>query len=277
MKKIANHLIASFVSLCFFTTGLMAPDTANSQTQERIYLQVGYIKVKPGMYDEYIKLEKEVWKPIHQERVKQGKITGWNFQEVMYPTGTNREYDFVIVNLVSGWKNIETMWDGVETIAKKVLTKEQLSRMDKTELTRDIVRVELWAVEDMVFRKSNGGAPYKYMNIGYKDVPPGFGKWAEYVSMEKELSKPLQQQKISNGKMAGWSLEWLAWPYDATKQGSVITVDFFDKWEDFQEGDFWEDLKKIHPNMDNDYLRRRVIESNKFYRNEMRRLVDYAN
>jgi hypothetical protein len=277
MKKITSHLIASLVILCFFTTLLVVPDTASSQTQERIYIQVGYIKVKPGMHDEYVKLEKEVWKPIHQERVKQGKITGWNFQEVMYPSGTDREYDFVIVNLVSSWKNIETMWDGVETIAKKVLTKEQLSRMDKTEMTRDIVRVELWGVEDMVFRKPNGGAPYKYMNIGYKDVPFGFGKWAEYASMEKELSKPLQQQKINDGKMAGWSLEWLAWPYDATKPGSVITVDFFDKWEDFQGGDFWEDLKKMHPNMDNDYLRRRVMESSKFHRNEMRRLVDYVN
>ena len=44
-----------------------------------------------------------------------------------------------------------------------------------------------------------------------------------------------------------------------------------------QGGDFWEDLKKTHPNMDFDYLRRRVIESSKFHRNELRVLVDYAN
>jgi hypothetical protein len=277
MKKSASHFITSLISLCLLITELMVPYSASCQNDDRIYVQASFMKVKPGMYDEYVKLEREIWKPIHQERIKQGKITGWGFQEVIFPAGTDREYDFVVVNLVKGWKNIETMWDGIDEIAKKVLNKEQLVRMDKTEQTRDMIRVELWAVEDMVFRNANDGAPYKYMSIGYKDVPFGFGKWAEYTSMEKELAKPLHQQKINAGKMAGWSLEWLAWPYDVTKPGSVITIDFFDKWEDLQGSTFWEDLKKMHPNMDNDYLRRRVIESSKFYRNELRRLVDYAN
>lgn len=277
MKKSPFHLIASLVSLCLFVAGLMTPYTASCQNDDRVYIQAGFMKVKPGMYDEYVKLEREIWKPIHQERIKQGKITAWQLCEVMFPAGTDREYDFVVVNLVRGWKNIETMWDGTDEIAKKVLTKEQLARMDKTDQTRDIVRAELWAVEDMVWRASNGGAPWKYMHVGYKDVSPGFGKWAEYASMEKKLAKPLHQQKINAGKMAGWSLEWLAWPYDATKPGSVITIDFFDKWEDLQGGDFWGDLQKLHPGMDNDYLRRRVMESAKFHRNELRRLVDYAN
>lgn len=277
MKKSTSHLIASLVSLCLFVAGLMAPYTASCQNDDRVYIQAGFMKVKPGMYDEYVKLEREIWKPIHQERVKQGKITAWQFSEVMFPAGTDREYDFVVVNLVRGWKNIETMWDGTDEIAKKVLTKEQLARMDKTEQTRDMIRVELWAQEDGVFRSTNGSAPWKYMTVGFKDVPPGFGKWAEYASMEKELAKPLHQQKINAGKMAGWSLEWLAWPYDATKPGSVITIDFFDKWEDLQGGDFWGDLQKLHSGMDNDYLRRRVMESSKFHRNELRMLVDYAN
>lgn len=277
MKTTTSQVVARLISLWVFIAGLMTPYTVSCQSNDRLYVQAAFMKVKSGMNAEYVKLEREIWKPIHQERVKQGKITGWQISEVMYPAGSDREYDFVVVSLVRGWKNIETMWDGMDEIAKKVLTKEQLARMDKTEQTRDMIRVELWAVEDMVFRNPNGGAPWKYMTVGFKDVPFGFGKWAEYASMEKELAKPLHQQKINAGKMAGWSLEWLSYPYDATKPGSVITIDFFDRWEDLQGGDFWEDLKKMHPNMDNDYLRRRVMESSKFYRNELRMLVDYAN
>ena len=174
MKKSAFHLIASLVSLCLFVAGLMTPYTASCQNDDRIYIQAGFMKVKPGMYDEYVKLEREIWKPIHQERVKQGKIITWQLCEVMYPAGTDREYDFVVVNLVRGWKNIETMWDGTDAIAKKVLTKEQLALMEKTDQARDIVRAEIWAQEDGIFRSPNGGPPYKYMTVGFRDVPNGF-------------------------------------------------------------------------------------------------------
>lgn len=49
--------------------------------QETGYVIVEYMKVKPGMNDEYRDCER-AWKLIHQERVKAGYITGWELEQV---------------------------------------------------------------------------------------------------------------------------------------------------------------------------------------------------
>jgi hypothetical protein len=64
------------------------------------YLEMQYMKAEPGKGGEYVKAVRELWKPIHEDRVKNGLILGWGIAGLRYPAGANREYDFVTGRLL---------------------------------------------------------------------------------------------------------------------------------------------------------------------------------
>src|SRR5438445_251111 len=59
------------------------------------YVQIDYMKVEPGKGGEYLRAVRELWKPIHEERVKKGLILAWGIAGMRYPAGASREYDYV--------------------------------------------------------------------------------------------------------------------------------------------------------------------------------------
>ena len=73
-----------------------------TQTTDTIrYSHYAYMKVKPGMYDDYLKLEK-AWKKIHAANKKAGKLHDWSLVEMLSPSGASNEYDFVCRNTYIG-------------------------------------------------------------------------------------------------------------------------------------------------------------------------------
>lgn len=71
------------------------------------YVQIDYMKVEPGRGQQYVKLEQDIFKPIHQDRISKGTIESWAVYAVRYPAGTNREYDFVTATVfpnLQQWK-----------------------------------------------------------------------------------------------------------------------------------------------------------------------------
>ena len=273
MKNQNKGFQINAITLLLWLGILLVPFKSGAQNEDKMYYQLAYMKVKPGMYTDYLKLEREIWKPIHQERVKQGKAAGWYMYEILYPSGSGAEYDYVIVNSVKGWKGIETMWDGYMDIAKKVLTKEQMVLMEKTESTRDIVKMELWTSEDGAFDELDSTAMYQVCN--YMQIPSG--KWEEYMSMEKNLVKPVQQAEIKAGGRAGWGLYGMIFPYSDNAPYQAATVDFYYAWKDIgasNGGDLWE---KIHPDMSESYISRQINESRTLVRQEVRVLVDQVD
>ena len=59
---------------CFFAV-LFIAGTAFSQGNP--VMEIAYMKVPPHGAEEYISMEQEIWKPVHQERIKNGKLLGW--------------------------------------------------------------------------------------------------------------------------------------------------------------------------------------------------------
>lgn len=60
-----------------------------------VYIQRGYMKVMPGMWDDYLKAE-QVWKAVHQRRKDEGKILGWTLYRSIYPRGGRDEVSLLI-------------------------------------------------------------------------------------------------------------------------------------------------------------------------------------
>ena len=48
------------------------------------YYTTDYMKATTGKEDDYVKLEKEVWMPIHKERIKMGVLTDWLLMQKVY-------------------------------------------------------------------------------------------------------------------------------------------------------------------------------------------------
>lgn len=90
----------SILTLAF--TCLLIHPNLHAQ-QETGYVIVEYMKVKPGLWDKYLECE-QAWKLVHQYRVKQGLIKGWQLEQVVFPAGTGTEYDFLTITHYKNWK-----------------------------------------------------------------------------------------------------------------------------------------------------------------------------
>jgi hypothetical protein len=62
------------------------------------YVEIDYMKPADGKYSDYIKAERETWKPVHKERMKLGALSGWELDEKLMPASDKETYDVVTAN-----------------------------------------------------------------------------------------------------------------------------------------------------------------------------------
>ena len=93
---------------------------ANSQTNNKpVYVSFNYMKTAPGKYNDYLRLVKTYSKKVQEYQFKQGAQLGWYLYEVLMPTGTKADYNFVIVIVGT---DIQQMMDPVLT-GREILQK----------------------------------------------------------------------------------------------------------------------------------------------------------
>lgn len=91
---------------------------AETQTRAKI-ISVNYMNVPETAYSEYTALEDEVWKPMHQQRVKNGKMLSWQLWERLLPGGVGIPGNFVTVDVWGSWSNM-AMPEDMDALAFKV-------------------------------------------------------------------------------------------------------------------------------------------------------------
>jgi L-rhamnose mutarotase len=111
------------------------------------YLQVNFMKVKQGEENAYINLENSIWKPVHEQLAKAGLKSGWSVWKVVYPWGAGTDYQFMTVDDLSEFKQIEM--GGYESVFIKVYAGKNVDElMNQTNNSRILVRSELWELLD---------------------------------------------------------------------------------------------------------------------------------
>lgn len=120
------------------------------QATDRKFYEVNYMQTPPGKEDAYVKLEKEIYKPLHKERMANGDITGWGLYSVVYPYSDSRGFNFVTANAFNNWEKMLT--SDYSAAFKKAHPKGDMAKvsaetgaarkMSKTETWRLITRVE---------------------------------------------------------------------------------------------------------------------------------------
>lgn len=112
------------------------------------YIWVARIKVKPGMQQEYVKMEKEIFKPYFEAMIKKGGMSYWGIWNT-WPYNEGQP----MYTAVQGFSNIQQFASPAADLSFDELnldyTQEQINTLVQT--TRDMVSLELWELVDSVF------------------------------------------------------------------------------------------------------------------------------
>jgi len=144
--------ISAFFAGALFPTGatqrVAAMQTAPPLKSPK-YLEIDYMKVEPEKNNDYLHLERDVWKPLHQERIKNGQVRSWALYGMRFPFGTEEKYDYVTVAAYDRFAQLENPYVGVDQMWGKLHPNskpEELVR--QTGSARKMVRSEIWELVD---------------------------------------------------------------------------------------------------------------------------------
>lgn len=249
--------------------------TLSAQAEDTQYAIVEYMKVKPGMEEQYQACE-AVWKKVHQARKEAGYIVGWQLEQVLYPSGLGTAYDFLTITQVKSWSAMaklqETWNEATWAELTKGLTSAELELADKANDYRDLVKREIWTVDDSAL--ADGKHP-KFSVENYMSILPTH--WEAWQEMERGLFKPVHQQSMALGTRSGWMMTKLVLPRGQGLPYQGSTIDLYDTWEDMAKStdEAWE---AVYPTgMNYEMVNERSNALRTIVRTEVRMMVDQIN
>ena len=267
MRKLL--IIAAFFSLgLFIQTHLSAQDNPSPTS----YHSLDYIKVAPGMYNDYLKLEK-AWNKIHTANIKAGKYNQWVMDEVLYPRGANAEYDFITRHAFLGEQQLTAYMEGAffPKDWQSLLNHEEMALVQRTGEIRTIVKSEVWSSIDGVYADDFQDAKIHVFN--FFDRPKGKSR-ADHIKAEQDVWKPVHQARIDAGTMKGWFLLGMVFPYGANMEYQDATVDVYSSVADYFADSMLDTFNKVHPGKDANKLMNSTWDTATLIRGEVRMMID---
>lgn len=116
------------------------------------YVLVNGMKVVPGGDVEYLAMERDVFKPIHEEGIRQNARAGWALWEMFYG-GNYSDYQYVTLDAYYSFKQIEN--DITSPLFEKLHPNKDFNDvLKKANSIRSIVTREVWRLLEFV--EANG-------------------------------------------------------------------------------------------------------------------------
>jgi hypothetical protein len=108
------------------------------------YMTMDYMDVAPGKGLDYLMLEDEIARPIHEQRIDNEKMAGWEVYSLILPSGTEYGYNYATGNYFDKLEYIEYGFT-TEIIQQTMGRNSDIPELFNTIYsTRDLVKVELW-------------------------------------------------------------------------------------------------------------------------------------
>jgi len=188
------------------------------------FIQVDYMKVAPGKGSEYVRLERELFKPIHADRVNNGKIVSWNLWAVRLPGGSGAPYGYATSTGFANFAAMESSYQGTD-VAKIHPNLAQGELGARASAARDLVRSDVLSV---VAATEGEPKSRKYATVHFHKATPGKG--GDYVRALREYWKPLHDQLVTSGKITGWVATAVRYPGGSRRPHDFVTVMFYDSF-----------------------------------------------
>lgn len=249
INQCITRLMAGLILFLFASLpALLAQEEKAAQEELPVYAVVNYMKAKAGQ--DPVKLEREIYEPVHQEAANRGHRLGWDLIGVWMPGGSSREYDYITVDYYRGMPGSQDVPEGEwENILKKVhpgKTSEEIG--EKTEAARDLVRQELFVWKDGTEGPDAKDARFLVihkMKVEQKDM-------AAYEAMESNIAKPLHDVNIKNGNYQAWNFWQLVFPSGAGRDYNYLTGEAYVNIADMDKPWAEDAFQKAHPDKDAD-------------------------
>lgn len=224
--KLASSSLAIFLAIAALPHWGSAQDT----DQPTLYVQVDCMK---STSPDYTDVETEIWQPMHQEMVNQGKKNSWALYWVLY--GDRSDCDYYTVNTYRGEDQLNDDTAYSDVFASVHPGEDWEEATSKTSASREMVSTELWTLIDSV-RPTD----FQYAVVNSMFAEDG----SEYVQQEVEIFKPVMQALVDKGARAGWGLYQLSYPYGTSLTYNYGTVDFMTHLGPVP---FMETIREVHP------------------------------
>ena len=207
LKKLAITLMVMLAAVA-----IPSVSAAQEEPEGPLYVLLDCMKSTSA---DYVAVETEIWQPIHQEAVKQGKMVGWALYSVLY--GDRSDCDYYTTNSYRGVEQLNAVGEYGDYFASAHPGKSWDEAMARTLASRAHVRSELWVWID--------GVPpteHRYLAVNQMHAEDG----PAYVAFERETWKPIHKALVDGGHSTGWGLYQLVSPHGASIPYNFGTVDF---------------------------------------------------
>lgn len=217
---------ALFALMAMLFTFTIPGNLLAQEESQRMFVVISYMKSKSA---DYVSVEKDMWTPVHNEMIKQGKKVWWGFYQMMSPSGTSEDHNFITIEVYNSPSQYQTAYNGLIELATKAHGgKLPEGFAEKTGSSRDMVRSEMFEIIAVSTDQSRETpSPYFIKNEMY--VAPGNGN--AYVKMETGTFQPMHKAAIDLGYRNSWRLmgRWL--PYGTEFGYNFMTFDSYPSFE----------------------------------------------
>lgn len=106
------------------------------------FIEMDYMNTPEGGEGIYVTYENTYWKPMQEQRIAQGLMTGWDLWGLKYPSGSGQTYDFATVNFFDTYSDLSAPDYPPEVISG--------AHPDFTEGRFEILAIETITIRSMV-------------------------------------------------------------------------------------------------------------------------------
>jgi len=183
---------------------------------------VTYRYVEQADVQEYIKREKEFWKPIAEKAIEEGRMSNWSVWQKIGGVQLEEEPNILIYAEFDEVSDLESY--GSSSLWKKVFPKKEFSDISVRSLYRTKAHLYQKPLINMV---SSGDADMpKVIRINFAKAN---GTLADYLKMEQDVWAPFiaEQIKKGNTNITSWYLGEVLNPGGTDRPYDAVTVDGF--------------------------------------------------
>ncbi len=216
---------------------------ASSQTPAGEYMKVDYLFVDPAEQEQFLGFATTTWKSFQQERIDEGKISGWQLYRVRFSGNKSDNYNYVSVTSTKSMEVFEI--DDFRQIG------DASGRSSGTPVAdllseQPFVQSEIWRVRRSVLRDREGPQS-RFLMMDFMNVSPGSGY--QYVMFEDEIARPLHEDRMEQDRMNAWEVYQLITPGGLNYGYNYATGNFFNKLEHVEFGFTDELIRANHPDV----------------------------
>jgi hypothetical protein len=179
----------------------------NAEPAQYRYVTIAYMKPEPGKAADYVKMERELWKPIHQDMVNRGRLTSWKLYVVSWPNGHDQEYDYLTMMEYASFAQMESPYVAAEM--EKVLGQAKYAELGGiTSATRKMRRTDTLTL--LVATDGWSSAQNRVLSVHYLRSLPGKGD--DLMKVQREYYLPSNEELIKAGVAASWAASRVRYP-----------------------------------------------------------------